>query len=77
MLLSRKVRISIFFKIFFSLAHSVIFLTASNSPFETLAEATSILSIFNSSINNLAIANFSENFLVMIRFTLVIEKLRV
>ena len=37
MLLSRKVRISIFFKIFFSLAHSVIFLTASNSPFETLA----------------------------------------
>ena len=45
----------------FSLAHLAIFLTAVNSPSETLAEAISILSTFNSSRSNLAIVNFSED----------------
>ena len=41
-------------------AQSVIALTALNSPSETLADATSILSTFKSSNNNFAMVNFSE-----------------
>ena len=41
-------------------AQLVIFVTAWNSPSETLAEAISILSTFSSSIRSLAIVNFSE-----------------
>ena len=42
------------------LAHSVICCTAESSPSDTLAEATSILSTFNSSNNNLAKVSFSD-----------------
>ena len=57
---STKVNTSIFSKQLCSEAQEVIFFTASNSPSDTLAEATSKRSTSNSSKSNFAIVNFSE-----------------
>ena len=57
--LSTKVSTSIQLIFLFFLAQLVIFFTDSSSPSETLAEATSILSILSLLIRNFAIVNFS------------------